>query len=295
MKSIDEQLLNIAIHHNRPWEEVVKYHLLEALLRRVSHSIYVQHWVLRGGMLTRLWVSPEKRIAVDVDFVGLYSFDVETTQQKFSEILAAKSCADEVIFYLDSLQAKGIWLDTDFPGVRVNIDAAVGNYQHNIQIDVGFGDPIVPPAQWIDYPTLVPGETLRVQAVRPETMVGWKLHGLVELGAKRWRPKDLYDLMLLSTEVTLNETELAEAIAIAFSSRSTPLQEVLGILDSPQWWNNSKNRSQWRRYLRQMPTQTMPQELSSVVDVVIARWQPIVKNLVALSEIHNLQFVSKSF
>lgn len=293
MKSIDEQLLNIAIHHHRPWEEVGKYHLLEALLRRVSHSIYTQQLILRGGMLTRLWVSPEKRIAVDVDFVGLYPFNVETTRQKFSEILAAKSCADEVIFYLDSLQAKGIWLNTDFPGVRVNIDAAVGNYQHNIQIDVGFGDPIVPPAQWIDYPTLVPGETLRVQAVRPETMVGWKLHGLVELGAKRWRPKDLYDLMLLSTEVTLNETELDQAIAIAFSSRSTPLQEVLGILYSPQWWNNSKNRSQWRRYLRQMPTQTMPQELSSVVDVVIARWQPIVKNLVALSEIQNLQFVSK--
>jgi hypothetical protein len=201
MHNIKEYLLEIATATGRPSEEVLTYHLLEGVLRRVSHSIYTQDLVLRGGMLTRIWVPSGRRIAVDVDFLGLYPFDIENTQQKFQDILAVKNLADGVVFHLDSLQTQGIWLDTEFPGVRINIDAAVGDDQHNIQIDVGFGDPLVPPAKWIDYPTLLPEKSVRLQAVRPETMVGWKLHGLVEQGAKRWRPKDLYDLMLLSTVV----------------------------------------------------------------------------------------------
>lgn len=272
------------IYNNRPEEEVVNYHLLEAVIRRVSHSIYAQQFVLRGGMLTRLWVTPEQRIAVDVDFVGIYPFNIETTQQKFAEILGVKNCTDGVNFHLDSLQVKGIWLETDFPGVRVNIDAEMGNYLRNVQIDIGFGDPIVPPAQWIDYPTLIPQATFSIQAVRPETMIGWKLHGLVELGARRWRAKDLYDLMLLSTAVNLDEAELRQAIAIAFSSRNTDLQEVWDILVSPEWWDKGKHRSKWRKYLAQFPTQTTPQELSLVVDVVIAKWQPIVSHLLQLAE-----------
>ncbi|WP_315791273.1 nucleotidyl transferase AbiEii/AbiGii toxin family protein [Fischerella sp. JS2] len=277
MPNIKEYLLNLATATGRPSEEVLTYHLLEGVLRRVSHSIYAQDLVLRGGMLTRIWVPSGRRIAVDVDFLGLYPFDIENTQQKFQDILAAKNLADGVVFHLESLQTRGIWLNTEFPGVRVNIDAAVVDYQQNIQIDVGFGDPLVPPAMWIDYPTLLPEKAVRLQAVRPETMVGWKLHGLVEQGAKRWRPKDLYDLMLLSTQVVLNEASLGEAIAIAFSSRNTPLQEVVEILAAPQWWNNSKNRSKWKWYTRKVPTQIMPEDFLVVVDVAIGRWKSVVE------------------
>lgn len=121
---------------------------------------------------------------------------------------------------------------------------------------------------------------MRLQAVRIETMIGWKLHGLVELGAKRWRPKDLYDLMLLSTQVVLDEAELGEAIAVAFSSRNTPLQDVLEILATPAWWNTSKNRSKWRWFIRNTPTQPIPKDLVSVVAVVTGRWTSVVQELI---------------
>jgi hypothetical protein len=77
----------------------------------------------------------------------------------------------------------------------------------------------------------------------------------------------------------LNEAELGEAIAVAFSSRNTPLQEVMEILAAPAWWNNSKNRSKWKWYTRKVPTQTMPEDFLVVVDVAIRRWKSVVETL----------------
>ena len=50
------------------------------------------------------------------------------------------------------------------------------------------GDPIIPAAQWIDYPALI-GEPIRIQAVRPELLVAWKLDGFFDHGPKRWLAK----------------------------------------------------------------------------------------------------------
>jgi hypothetical protein len=265
-------------HHSTKGDrsQILTYHLLEGVLRRVSHSIYTQEFVLRGGMLTRLWVTQGRRIAVDVDFLALYPFDMSGTETRFRNIFSFSDFTDGVVFKLDSLRVQGIWMETEFPGLRVNIDGVVGDFQSNIQIDVGFGDPIVPEPVWIDYPTLVTAEVVRLLAVRPETMLGWKLHGLVEQGVKRWRPKDLYDVMLLSTEVELDEGVIPSAIATAFESRNTPLQEVLDILSMPQWWNNSRNRSRWKWYTRRMGEQVMPEDYATVVDIVTGRWQKVV-------------------
>lgn len=291
MKEIKKHLLKIANNTNRSSEEVFTYHLLESVLRRVSHSIYVDELVLRGGMLTRLWVSSERRIAEDIDFLGLYPFDIESTREKFIHIfkninkninknitnnINSIDSVDEVRFDIDFLEVTGIWLETEYPGVRINLNAAFEDYQKNIQIDVGFGDPIVPAAQWIDYPMLTT-EKVKLQAVTPETMFGWKLHGLVEQGIKRWRPKDLYDLMLFTLYVKLDEKLVRAAIYTAFSSRNTTFEEIYHILSTPEWWDRSKNRGKWKWYTRRKPEQMMPEDFLSIVAVVIQRWEGTVK------------------
>jgi hypothetical protein len=272
-----EQLVKISEATNRPLDEVLTYHILESVLRRVSNSIYIDELVLRGGMLTRLWVPAEYRTAVDVDFLGLYPFDIEQTRAKFQDILSF-DCNDGVKFHLNTFHTEGIWMETESPGARINIDVNIGQYQRNIQIDIGFGDPLAPPASYIKYPALI-GEAIPIQTARAETMVGWKLHGLVELGAKRWHPKTLYDLMLYAKYLNLSQPELAEAIKIAFSSRNTPLQEVWEILAVPDWWHNSKSRSKWKWFLRKKHLQIVEEDFETVVNIVTQRWESIVKEL----------------
>ncbi|MEO1427934.1 MAG: nucleotidyl transferase AbiEii/AbiGii toxin family protein [Cyanobacteria bacterium J06632_19] len=278
MKEIKKHLIKTANNLNRPLEEILTYHLLESVLRRVADSNYGDELVLRGGMLTRIWVPRERRIAEDVDFLGLYPFDIQITKEKFQTILKNTYFIDEVIFDIDSLEVTGIWLETEYPGARVNINAAFENYQKNIQIDVGFGDPIVPPPQWIDFPTLTT-KNIKLQAVTPETMFGWKLHGLVEQGIKRWRPKDLYDLMLFSSYIQLDETKVRAAISTAFSSRNTNLEEIYYLLSTPEWWDRSKNRGKWKWYIRRKPEQNMPEDFLSIVALVTQRWESTVKEM----------------
>lgn len=280
MNNMSENLAVIAKTMGRPLEEVVAQHVREGLLRRVSYSGYADVLVLRGGMLTRIWVPPGRRIPQDVDFVGLYPFDVDVTQQRFHAALTASDIKDGVVFALDSLQAKAIWEETDFPGVRLTVGVTVGEQYQQVQIDVGFGDPLVPPAQWLYYPTLLEGLPIKVQACRPETLVGWKLHGLVEFGAKRWRPKDVYDLMLLTDYAVLDASLLLDAIRVAFSSRATPLQEVLAMLSSPASWDNSRNRSKWRKFRTDANDSSIPEDLLECVTVVSERLKGAVESLV---------------
>ncbi|BAZ16819.1 hypothetical protein NIES4071_86970 [Calothrix sp. NIES-4071] len=276
--NIEQQLIDIAQTTNRPLDEVLTYHILESVLRRVSNSIYIDELVLRGGMLTRLWVPLGRRIAVDVDFLGLYRFDIDETTAKFQDILSA-NYNDAVEFHLDTLLTEGIWMETESPGARIKIDASLGQRERNIQIDIGFGDPLAPPASFIKYPTLI-GEAIPIQTARPETMIGWKLHGLVELGAKRWHPKTLYDLMLYGKYITNTiQPELAQAIQTAFTSRNTPLEEVYSILAAPEWWHNSKSRSKWKWYIRRMPAQIFEEDFETAVNIVTGRWESVVREL----------------
>lgn len=280
MNNTLERLKAIALQTNRPEEEIITKYLLQAVLRRVGRSTYVNELILRGGMLTTLWIPIGKRIAQDVDFLALYPFSIEATQEKLTQALSITGINDEVEFNQESLTILAIWQETEFPGARVKIEVALGDLKRNIQIDVGFGDPLAFPPQWLEYPTLLQEETIKLLAVCPEIMLAWKLHGMVEQGSRNWRGKDLYDVMLLTTEVNLDEAKLKKAIPLAFNSRNTPIEKLVNTLSLGPWWHNHGNRGKWKRYQREMPTQIMPEDVTIVANIVINRWKPFLETLI---------------
>ncbi|MEO0604519.1 MAG: nucleotidyl transferase AbiEii/AbiGii toxin family protein, partial [Myxococcota bacterium] len=170
-------------------EAAMRHHLLEGLLRRLAVSEVVEDFVVRGGLVTRTWAPG--RTTRDLDLVGDHEFDVAATGERLRTI-GRVAVDDGLQIDTTAMRTQGIWLHTDFPGVRAHIPVAFGTHVLRVTADVGFGDPLVPPATWIDYPALV-GPPPRVRACAPECQVSWKLHGLAENEA-RFRPKDLADL-----------------------------------------------------------------------------------------------------
>ncbi|MCJ8283166.1 MAG: hypothetical protein MJK14_26030 [Rivularia sp. ALOHA_DT_140] len=116
-----------------------------------------------------------------------------------------------------------------------------------------------------------------------QLMFGWKLHGLVEQGIKRWRPKDLYDLMLFTSYVELDETLVKKSIFTAFNSRNTTFEEIYYILSTPEWWDRSKNRGKWKWYIRRQSEQNIEEDFLSIVDLVTQKWSDIVKEILDFS------------
>src|SRR5262249_3108236 len=145
------------------------------------------------------------------------------------------------------LLAEVIWQETAFAGHRLRVPVCPGDRERTLQIDVGFGDPLVPPAQWIDYPCS-DGQPARVQVVRPEWLTAWKPGGLVAPRARRWQAKDVYDLDLLTTHCQLDEETLAEAIRVAFAAHNDPLSLVPEVVYNPAWWQSDASRAKWAKF-----------------------------------------------
>lgn len=267
-----------AARTGRPLGETIRHHVLEGVLRRVARLARPDSFVLRGGMLTRLWAAPTARPADDLDFVGTFPYSVEETARRFAPALRDTDIDDGVAFDPDGLRARAMWLDTGFPGVRLGIRVGLERPERELQIDVGFGDPLVPAAKLVEYPAAT-GDAARVWCAAPETMVGWKLHGLAETGERRWRPKDLYDLCLITENVGLNLDELVSAIAVAFTSRGYRTADAPAVFGAASWWGEKTAHARWREFCERGAGLGIPEDLAEVVARVERRLRPTLEQL----------------
>ena len=252
-------LIAVANRTARPLAEVVRHHFLEGVLRRVRSDGFA----LRGSLLTRVWAGDVPRPAADADFVGLFPHDVKATAERFFAPLASRS-DDGVVFDQERCHARGIWLDTAFPGVRLTVIGTLLGDEHATTIDVGFGDPLVPPGGWLEYPTTDGGET-PVFAVRRSTLAAWKLHGLTEWGDRNWRAKDVLDLWLLLRFAPLLADELADAIRAAFESRGNAVSEARRVLEHSTRWHDPRSQRRWLALFPGGPPHSVPKSVTDVI------------------------------
>jgi hypothetical protein len=257
-------------------------HVLQGVLRRWARSSQAAALVLRGGLMTQLWVGPQRRTTKDIDFVGLFPFDHGDALGRIEEILST-AVEDGVAFDLATLRGEVIWPETDFPGMRFLVQTTFVDAVSDLQIDVGVGDPIIPAAEWIDYPALI-GEPMRIQAVRPELLVAWKLDGLFDHGPKRWLAKDLFDLYLLTSHCQLDIETLSEAIRVAFEAHGDPLEDVPAVVYSRAWWEQPASGNKWAKF-RATAEVPVPEDLLLVATTVAEALRPALARLVALPDV----------
>lgn len=215
-------------------------------LRRVERSPHASRMIVRGSLVTRRFFP--KRVCEDVDHLVQ---DVK----KASELDAI---ADDIAGPLITSR-KTIWADTDFPGLRLELG--------ELQVDLGFGDPLSLPPERVEI------EGAMVLAARPESMIAWKMHGLVELGPRgRWRPKDLYDAYLYAS-LDLDRDLVREAVRVAFASRGHSTELMRPMFEDSTWGASSGSRKRWKRFRK---TVTHAPDLPDVIAKVRGRWARVV-------------------
>jgi hypothetical protein len=70
----------------------------------------------------------------------------------FSEVCSQKVEDDGLMFLSDTIRVERIRDDEAYEGVRVRLEARLGNMCVPLQIDVGLGDAIVPASEELEYP-----------------------------------------------------------------------------------------------------------------------------------------------
>lgn len=118
-----------------------------------------------------------------------------------------------------------------------------------MQVDIGFGDVIVPEPTEVQYPVLLDFPAPVVRAYPKETVVAEKLESLTVLGLLNSRMKDYYDLALLARAYPFDGQRLVEAILATFRHRGTRIEaEPVGLTDA--FSSDPARAVQWRAFLR---------------------------------------------
>jgi hypothetical protein len=186
---------------------------------------------------------------MDIDLAGRSSNELDHIRSVVAEVCVAAAEPDGIDFNPASIEVTRIKEDADYEGVRVRFHATLAKARIPMQIDIGFGDVIVPQPAEVEYPTLLEFPPPVLSAYPKETVVAEKLEALTVLGLLNSRPKDYFDLALLARLYAFDGDLLVEAILSTFRHRGTAIEATpIGLTDA--FSSDPARTVQWRAFVR---------------------------------------------
>ena len=248
--SIRQRLLDRARGRGEDFQLVLDRFAVERLLYRLSISPYRDQFLLKGAMLFALWFDQPHRPTRDADFLGFGTSDPERLAAVARELCAARA-DDGLLFDANSIAVEAIREGASYDGLRLRLQAGLGNARCHVQWDVGFGDVVTPAPSEADYPVLLddlPPPHLRVYP--RETVFAEKLEAIATLGIANSRMKDYFDLLALVREDAMDPSTLATAIRATFERRGTEFPDGLPFGLTEEFSGDAQKQEQWNAFLR---------------------------------------------
>jgi predicted nucleotidyltransferase component of viral defense system len=247
--SIRQRLLNLSRERNEDFNLILTRYAVERFLYRLSQSKHADKFVLKGAMLTAIWMGEMHRPTRDLDLLGFGDPEAEVLKTIIAEICLVDVERDGLEYEADSVDIEEIRENQEYPGQRVKVNVKLGNAKIRIQIDVGFGDAVTPKAKIISYPVLLDFPSPRIRAYNRETQIAEKLQSMVFLGMANSRMKDFYDIYILSKTFSFDGNTLVKAIKATFKQRGTQIPEEIPIALSDEFANNTDKNTQWKAFI----------------------------------------------
>jgi hypothetical protein len=133
-----------------------------------------------------------------------------------------------------------------------------------LQIDVGFGDRVVPGPEEITFPTLLDFPAPQVKSYTRETVVAEKFEAMVKLGILNSRMKDFFDLWCLSREFSFDGATLSKAVKTTFKTRGTPVPVDAPLALTPEFYDDRQKNAQWKAFLNKSRLDADAKSLSEI-------------------------------
>ncbi len=277
--SVRDRLLNLARSSNRDFQELVIHYTVERFLARLTSSAHQDRFILKGAMLYTAWKLDDKRTTMDLDLLGTGNPDPKDLSRTFREICGVSIEDDGLMFDKESITAVPIREEAIYDGVRVVLPVRLGVMSIRLQVDVGFGDTIVPAPQPAEFPSLLSEDGPVVKAYSPETVVAEKFNAMVLLGMANSRMKDYFDIWMLSRSFVFEGPVLREAIANTFSKRQTPLPESMPVGVTEEFAKNNTKQAQWGGFIRRQRRLDTAPNLPDVVKAICEFLRPVATRL----------------
>lgn len=224
--------------------------MFERFLRRLAGSVYRDYFVLKGGVLVAAMVGLDYRSTMDIDTtLRHFPLDAERLTQAVKEI-AARDENDATQFHLVGIEP--IRKDDIYGGLRISLRAECGRILVPFSIDVSTGDAITPHPVETDIPVLFDDlPPIRVWSYNLETILAEKLETILRRGVLSTRPRDFYDVYILTSTRPIQESVLKQALMSTAAHRKSeeniaPWRDTLTELSrshlQQQYWESYRHK-----------------------------------------------------
>ena len=129
---------------------------------------------------------------------------------------------------------------------------------------------ITPPAEELDYPTLLDFPAPHVLAYPKSVVVAEKFEALVTLGMANSRMKDFYDLWMLAQRSTFDGEVLSQALRATFDRRRIPLPIEMPLALTPVFAEDRVKQAQWAAFVRKSRLAAPGLTLPSLIPLLAA-------------------------
>ena len=278
--SIRQRLFNLAKQKSENFQLVLTHYAIERLLYRMNMSEFHDQFVLKGAMLFYLWDKKLHRPTRDLDLMGMGEISVPRMEMIFKEICQVEVEDDGLSYSKDSVTGIEIREDQEYEGIRIRLTANLANARIPLQIDIGFGDPIIPGPESVEYPTVLDFHPPQLQAYPRDSLVAEKFQIMVRFGIANSRMKDFYDIWFVARKFSFEGQTLSKAIRATFERRQTTLPDSPPLALSPEFLDDSVKKAQWNAFIQRGLLETGIPTLLEVGDFLRDFLMPPTKSMV---------------
>lgn len=265
--SVHQRLLQKAQALSRPFNELLQRFAMERFLYRLARLPQGGRFILKGALMLWVWRGPASRPTMDIDLLGTTGNHQDAIVVLMRDACMAEVEADGLSFDPASVTAAAIAEHATSEGVRVRLRGRLGNARVSLQVDIGFGDPVVPGPTRVVYPTLLDFPPPEMSGYTMESVIAEKFQALMALGILNSRMKDFYDLWMLSHWFDFEGERLALAVRKTFEHRRTPLSGAAGTFALLGAGEVNKN-IQWLGFVRKAELPDAPASFGEVVGAI---------------------------
>ena len=252
-EQIKGRIKNIAKDNNADARILLRIHMMERLLERISVSNYRNNFLIKGGLLVTALVGVSLRSTMDID-TSLKNFNLsENDAKRIITEIKDIDIGDGVTFEIKD--SSSIMDEMEYPGIRITMNAIMGKLVTPIKIDISTGDIVTPNPIEYRYKLLLEDRYINLQSYNLETVLAEKIQTVLARGVLNTRMRDFYDIrtLFLMYGDQIDTDTLKSAFNATCTNRGTHnlVQNAPGIISNIE--SDEHLRSLWVSYQRKFP------------------------------------------
>ncbi|MFK5883258.1 MAG: nucleotidyl transferase AbiEii/AbiGii toxin family protein [Candidatus Izemoplasma sp.] len=215
---LKQRIRNLNKEKKVPYEVLYQNFFFERFLERLSKSVYLPKFILKGGFLLSSLLGIENRSTADIDMT---LEDIEMEESNLRRILDEIfniDLEDNVSFIITKVSI--IMNDEKYSGLRITILGRFNQLKQHFHLDFSTGDIIIPGANKEFISLNIIEKKIELMCYSYETVLSEKIETILSRGEASTRAKDYYDVYLISqisgTEINVKLFKTAFLSTLAY-------------------------------------------------------------------------------